>query len=275
VATLLIGPGVAFAALLVVFALLERRFPGVRGQRLVRRGFWTDVVYWFVVAPVGRVAAVVASLAATVVAALLVGTSPDAASLRGWVERDTAVGRQPLAVQVLELVVLADLIGYCTHRLFHRRRLWPFHAVHHSSVELDWLSSVRVHPVNDVVTSFVQALPLLLLGFEVGTLGPLAVVLTVYSIFVHANLNWRFGSLRYVLVSPVFHRWHHTTEQAGLDRNFAGLLPVWDVVFGTFYLPDDREPTRFGVCGEALPDGPVGQLFYPFRLGAERSSGPG
>nr|MDT0663767.1 sterol desaturase family protein [Micromonospora sp. DSM 115978] len=259
--TWLVGPVLAFVVLFGVFAVLERAFPSVRGQRRFRRGFLTDLAYWFVLAPVSRGAAFIAGVGALVVAALLFGVPLGGDGLRDWLERDTFAGSLPLWQQVLALLVVGDLIGYWTHRLFHRRpRLWRVHAVHHSSVDLDWLSSVRVHPLNDAVTVFAQSLPLLLLGFEFGSLGALAAVLTLYSIFVHANLDWSFGPFRYVVASPVFHRWHHTSEQEGLDRNFAGLLPVWDVLFGTFYLPRDRQPMKFGVLGDPLPEGPLGQL---------------
>jgi sterol desaturase/sphingolipid hydroxylase (fatty acid hydroxylase superfamily) len=115
--------------------------------------------------------------------------------------------------------------------------------------------------------TFVQALPLLLLGFQFGALGPFAAVLALYAIFIHANLRWDFGPLRYVVASPVFHRWHHTTEREGIDKNFAGLLPLWDLLFGSFYMPKDRLPMEFGVLGEKIPGGLHRQLVYPFRRG--------
>jgi sterol desaturase/sphingolipid hydroxylase (fatty acid hydroxylase superfamily) len=76
------------------------------------------------------------------------------------------ISRQPLWLQAIEIYVLVDFCAYWMHRLFHRGRWWPFHAVHHSSEELDWLASVRVHPVNDFVTKLAQVSPVLLLGFN-------------------------------------------------------------------------------------------------------------
>jgi sterol desaturase/sphingolipid hydroxylase (fatty acid hydroxylase superfamily) len=73
----------------------------------------------------------------------------------------------------------------------------------------------------------------------------------------------RLGPLRFVLASPAFHRWHHTSDEQGLDKNFAGLFPVWDLVFGTFYLPAEQ-PTAFGVRDE-VPAGFLAQLAWPFR----------
>jgi hypothetical protein len=90
---------------------------------------------------------------------------------------------------------------------------------------------------------------------------------------VHANLNWTFGPLKYVFASPVFHRWHHTLEDEGLDKNFAPTFPVLDLIFGTFYMPPGKLPARFGVHDTEFPEGFLGQFVYPFRRsGALRAS---
>jgi sterol desaturase/sphingolipid hydroxylase (fatty acid hydroxylase superfamily) len=137
--------------------------------------------------------------------------------------------------------------------------------VHHGSKELDWLSSVRLHPVNDVLSRLAAVVPILLLGFPPTILAGYVPFLTFYAILLHANLRWTFGPFRYVLASPGFHRWHHTSEEEGLDKNFAGLFPFIDLLFGTFYMPEGRQPERFGLTHEDVPDGLLGQLAYPFR----------
>jgi sterol desaturase/sphingolipid hydroxylase (fatty acid hydroxylase superfamily) len=68
-------------------------------------------------------------------------------------------------------------------------------------------------------------------------------------------------------VSPRFHRWHHTDEVEARDKNFAGLLPLWDILFGTYHMPRDARPTRFGTLTPA-PRGLLGQLVFPFRSAA-------
>jgi hypothetical protein len=80
---------------------------------------------------------------------------------------------------------------------------------------------------------------------------------------VHADVNWTFGPLRYVLVSPAFHRWHHSKQPEAIDKNFATVLPLWDVIFGTLYFPKGETPGNFGVH-ENLPENLVGQMIYPF-----------
>jgi sterol desaturase/sphingolipid hydroxylase (fatty acid hydroxylase superfamily) len=173
------------------------------------------------------------------------------------------LSRQPLWLQAIEIFVVGDFFGYWQHRLFHQARLWPFHAVHHSSTELDWLSSVRLHPINDIGSKLIQAVPLVALGFNLTTVALYAPITTFYAIMVHANLRWDLGLFRAVFVSPAFHRWHHTKAEEGLDKNFAGAFPLWDILFGTYYMPR-RQPTVFGI-DDPMPTGFIGQMIQPFR----------
>ena len=113
----------------------------------------------------------------------------------------------------------------CSHRLFHRRWLWRFHAIHHSSRTVDWLSTARLHPVNDALSRLAQVLPLYRLGFSGVALAAFVPCFTLYALLLHANVGWSFGPLRYLLASPTLHRWHHTTEAEGIDKNSAGLFP--------------------------------------------------
>ncbi len=78
-------------------------------------------------------------------------------------------------------------------------------------------------------------------------------------------MTWDFGPFRTLLASPAFHRWHHTSEEAGLDHNFAGMFPWLDLLFGTLYLPKGKQPTTFGVTGDVVPATFLGQLLYPLR----------
>ena len=129
---------------------------------------------------------------------------------------------------------------------------------------MDWLSSVRLHPVNDAVNKFALVLPLIALGFSPAATAGIAPFLALHAIMLHANLNWDFGPLRSVISSPVFHRWHHTKEAEALDKNFGGLLPVWDILFGTYHMPRGKTPTVFGT-DDKVPDTVGAQLVYAFR----------
>jgi len=89
---------------------------------------------------------------------------------------------------------------------------------------------------------------------------------------IHANVSWDLGPFRTVLASPAFHRWHHTKAEEGQDKNFAGGLPLWDILFGTYYMPR-RQPTVFGI-DEPMPEGIVGQMLQPFRRKPQNDAAP-
>lgn len=254
---------IAFVLTLLVLALvmraIERRWGLPRTWQ--RRGTLTDLVYWLVVPVISKLTGVVAFAIAAIGLSWIVGTSVEGAL--SYEARASWFADQPLALQIVLVLVVGDLVGYWAHRAFHTGALWRFHAVHHSSRDLDWLSAVRVHPVNDVLQRALQAIPVLAAGFDPRVVAAYVPFLALYAILLHANVTWTFGPLRYVIASPAFHRWHHTREDAGLDTNFAGLFPIWDLMFGTFHLPA-RPPQRFGVR-ESIPDGFVGQMLWPFR----------
>ena len=174
----------------------------------------------------------------------------------------------PVAAQALLVLIITDICQYWLHRLLHGRALWPFHAVHHSSTHVDWHTTWRVHPVNFLIYSAAVAALVRGLGFS-----PLVyVVLAPFNIFmgafVHANLNWSLGPLKYVIAGPVFHRWHHSDDPAVRDKNFAPTFPVLDLLFGTFHMPRGEAPQSYGAQG--VPDNIVGQMIYPFATIAAR-----
>jgi sterol desaturase/sphingolipid hydroxylase (fatty acid hydroxylase superfamily) len=255
----LVSIAVGFVVLALVFGAIERLFPAKR-QPIVRPGWWTDLAYWVFTPLVTRAVTRVAVIAALVPVLLLAGQGLEPERIaRGF----GPLSRQPIWLQAIEMIVLGDFIGYWTHRWFHGGWRWRFHAIHHSSTHLDWLAAVRLHPVNDIIGKLAIALPMVGLGFSPVATAGVVPFLTFYAILLHANVDWSFGPLRLIIASPAFHRWHHTSAAEGLDRNFAGLLPLWDMLFGTFWLPD-RKPTVFGV-DDPVPAHLTGQLLWPFR----------
>jgi sterol desaturase/sphingolipid hydroxylase (fatty acid hydroxylase superfamily) len=252
---------IAFVVLLVAFRLLDLLRPKEKRLALLRRGFWTDVTYWAFTPLVTR---------AITRACVIVAIVPVALLIYGKVDKELLLNgfgpasRLPLWLQAILILVLGDFVGYWMHRAFHGARLWRFHAVHHSSVDLDWLSAVRLHPVNDALMRVAGTLPILVLGFAPVAVAGIAPVLTLMAIVVHANVDWDWGPLRSVIASPRFHRWHHTDEAHARDKNFAGFLPVWDMLFGTYYMPKDRMTQSFGTA-TPVPGNLLGQMVFPFR----------
>lgn len=239
--------------LALVFVPLERALALVREQRILRTGWKTDLAHFL------------ASHLLVQVLALL--TITPAAVLFGGVVSPVlqgAVAAQPLVLQVIEAIVLADLFQYAVHRAFHAvPLLWRFHAVHHSSPAMDWLAGSRLHLVDVVVTRATTFIPLFVLGFAQPALVAYLVFVAFQAVFLHANVRLRFGWLRWILATPEFHHWHHAAEPEAVDRNFAVHLPVIDRIFGTAWLPD-RWPARYGVAGDPVPDGWWPQLVWPF-----------
>lgn len=253
---------ISLLVLAVIIGACEALWPAVPRhlESWLRPQFGLDLCYWFFNPIVTR--AVAGFCAAMVVFSLvgLSGVSLEQLKIAGF----GPVSRQPMWLIVPEMLLAGDFIGYWIHRAFHGLPdLWDLHAVHHSSEELDWLSAVRVHPLNDVISKTLRVVPFVFLGFPLTAIAAYVPLLTFLAIFVHANVPWRFGPLGYVIASPAFHRWHHTSAAEGLNRNFAGLFPVIDMLFGTFYLPP-HQPLQFGVK-EQMPRGFFGQLVYPFR----------
>jgi len=238
-----------------IMGVWERLAPAHPAQRFLRSGFVTDLIYWltpyFLYGPLAPKALTTLTSFAWL---WLTGSS---------VVGFAAVAGQPFWVQAAEAFLIADFLSYWAHRWLHGRSLWAFHAIHHGIVEMDWLSTIRNHPVNVVVQRLVLTLPLLALGFPMAAILAMAPISALYNIFTHANLNWRFGKLGYFAVSPVMHRWHHALEAEGHNSNFGEALAIWDVLFGTFYVPDHL-PQQLG-----LEDGPpedfVGQTLWPIH----------
>ena len=153
------------------------------------------------------------------------------------------------------------MVIYWQHRLLHRA-LWRVHAVHHSSSNLDWLSTYRMHPAE--VMFYLAAMPLLLwVGFSIQCFVWISSFRLFHNSFAHADLPWKLGPLRYVIVSPVFHRWHHETSSDALAKNFASAFCVYDLLFGGYHLPADWMPGSFGIP-DAVPAGFIRQVAYPF-----------
>ncbi len=179
----------------------------------------------------------------------------------------------PFWWQVAFYLLAADFLMYWTHRLFHGASLWRYHAIHHSAEDVDWSTAFRFHPLNICFHTYLSDAVMLYAGVSPAVLLFMVPFQTAIALFVHANLNWTLGPLKYVMASPVFHRWHHTKPDEGGNTNFAPTFPLWDVLFGTFYMPAGKLPARYGVDDPQFPAGFLGQMAYPFVRPAPASDG--
>lgn len=254
--------GAAF--LIVLFGIIEHLFGNKQGRSWRRPQMLTDFLLHVFDSVLTKPLNLV--LAGTTAALVLVPTGVISleALLAGEYRGFGPLAELPGWQQFVLAFLLGDFLLYWIHRVFHGRRLWRFHAVHHSSEHLDWLSSVRGHPVNDIVANALLFFPFLALGFGPGAAAGAGPALGVFALLGHADVDWDWGPFRHVIASPVYHRWHHSREPEAIDRNFAGFLPLWDIIFGTHYMPRDRKPTNFGIH-EPVVHTARGLLAHPFR----------
>jgi sterol desaturase/sphingolipid hydroxylase (fatty acid hydroxylase superfamily) len=177
---------------------------------------------------------------------------------------------QPIIVVGFLYIVINDFVGYWLHRAEHAiPLLWQFHSVHHAAEEMNFLTTYRVHPLSKLMWGFVGIFLLIVLGVPPTMWFPVTLVQLFLTTVQHSDLDWSFGPLHPILVSPVFHRQHHSRERRDFDRNYSQLFGIWDYLFGTAN-PSRTPPTAVGV--EGLPSEPtlMGQFWGPFRRIARR-----
>lgn len=191
----------------------------------------------------------------------------------GWLTIDS-LAALPAWAQLLILFVFTDFCVYWYHRAQHMNPvLWQFHKTHHSQTEMTALTVFRMSILDRLVTLAVLSVPAAMMG--VGYSFPLLIVTVLYfhQMLVHSATGWTLGPLGRIVVSPQFHEIHHSTAPEHIDRNFGGVLTVWDHLFAS---TADRgsAPIRWGLVGERVPESYIGQIFVPvvglYRLARAR-----
>ena len=156
----------------------------------------------------------------------------------------------PLLAQLVPALLLVELVEYSAHRAMHEVPwLWRFHAPHHSSERLYWLNALRFHPLDILVVGTGKLVPIAMLGADGGVVALVGIFSAVHGVFQHGNLPCRLGPLNWVFSMAELHRWHHSPISAESNHNYGGNLIFWDIVFGTRWLPADRDPpVRTGIA---------------------------
>jgi sterol desaturase/sphingolipid hydroxylase (fatty acid hydroxylase superfamily) len=238
-----------------LFIPVERLFPRRADQPVFRDEWREDIFYYLVSSFMVQVLTFLTFLPAKTVLAVAPVTG-----LRHW------VGELPFLVQLVAIMFLTDFVQYWVHRAFHRvPALWKFHAVHHSARSMDWMAGARMHFLEIIALRSTTVIPMFVLGFSPTAMNSYILLVYLYSTFVHANLNWRFPVIERFLVTPRFHHWHHGIEREAIDVNFAVHFPLFDRLFGTHYLPENKWPEGYGISGHPVPKGYWAQFQHPFR----------
>jgi sterol desaturase/sphingolipid hydroxylase (fatty acid hydroxylase superfamily) len=245
---------------LLIFVPFERLF-AARPQKIFRRGLLTDFAFLFF-----NTLLVMVGLIVIITVAILVNQSILPSEVK------QAIDELPYWVQVPLVIVIGDLGVYWTHRILHVvPAMWHIHAVHHAVEELDWLAAVHQHPLDVMFMKAGSLFPLFALGFSTEAIGTYFLVYYWQTFLIHANVRLNYGFLRYVLVSPEFHHWHHSSKIEARDKNFAGIFSIYDLLFGSVYLSKGQKAKTFGV-DNPMPTTYLALLVYPFVTRASKQT---
>ena len=238
----------------LIFIFIEKLFALRRDQPVFRPEWQTDLHHFIV--------------NHMVVGFVLLATNLLVHKLFGWAAHDGIrgwVANLNFFVAVFLIVLVADLVQYWTHRAYHEvPLLWRLHAVHHSVKSMDWLAGSRQHIIELLITRTLVLAPIYVLGFSKEVIDAYIVIVGFQAVFNHANVSVRLGPLRYLIVTPNFHHWHHSQDKEALDRNYAAHFAFLDYAFGTAVKADREWPERYGVLGDYVPNGFLKQLVFPF-----------
>jgi sterol desaturase/sphingolipid hydroxylase (fatty acid hydroxylase superfamily) len=159
---------------------------------------------------------------------------------------------------LIVLFLLVDLGFYVEHRCSHRiRLLWASHSVHHSSEKMQVTTAFRLSWTPLLSGVFVFYLPIVWIGYDpVWVFGMVSASLT-YQFFVHTELVPRIGWLEWMINTPSAHRVHHASNLEDIDKNFGGVLLIWDHLFGSYQAEREAIPVRYGLAHQrSSPNNP-------------------
>ncbi len=248
----------------LVFVFVEKLVPLRRDQPLFRAEWQNDLAHFFVNHLLVGFTLLVTSRVVRDVFGFLVS-----AKVQGF------VAELPFLVQLFLVVLVADLVQYTVHRAYHEVPfLWRFHSVHHSARSMDWLAGSRQHILELLFTRILVLAPIFVLGFPQRVIDVYVILVGFQAVFNHANVDVRLGPLRYLVVTPNFHHWHHSRDTEAIDKNYAAHFAFLDHLFGTAVSADRMWPRRYGVVGDYVPLGFFAQQLFPFVGSTESRERP-
>ncbi|MDX8348501.1 sterol desaturase family protein [Cognatiyoonia sp. IB215446] len=237
-----------------LFVPLERFFPA-RSEQIVFRAEWQEDMFYYLVS----------SMLVQVLGFITLAPSHYVNAQIPLDDIRIYIVNLPFWVQVVIIMMATDFVQYWVHRAFHTFPvLWRFHSIHHSTKKMDWLAGARMHFVEIGVLRALTAVPMFTLGFDPAAIQAYLLIVYFYSSFIHANIGWKFGFIERFLVTPRFHHWHHGSDREAIDINYASHFPIYDWLFGTHHLPEDKWPEDYGVIGDTVPRGYWRQFVHPF-----------
>lgn len=178
--------------------------------------------------------------------------------------------------------LLLDFASYFKHRAYHAWPvLWQLHVVHHSDTDMDVGTGLRHHPGDYVLDGFLTSGVVLLLGVPVEAVLAYLVLATAHNPFRHGNITipaWLDAGLRHSIVTPDWHRVHHSALERETNSNFGGVLTWWDRLFGTERAQPERGHNEMELGLEYFRDpaenGLFSMLTQPLRQPRARARMP-
>jgi sterol desaturase/sphingolipid hydroxylase (fatty acid hydroxylase superfamily) len=178
---------------------------------------------------------------------------------------------------IVALFFATEFVYYWHHRASHRIRwMWATHAVHHSATRLNLTAAIRLGWTGSISGNFLFFALLAWIGFHPVAIIAMLGVNLLYQFFIHTELVPRLGPLEWVLNTPAHHRVHHASNATCLDKNFGGMLIIFDRLFGTFAEKPADESLRYGLVNGVVSYNPLrialGEWLALFRDFARASS---
>jgi sterol desaturase/sphingolipid hydroxylase (fatty acid hydroxylase superfamily) len=159
-----------------------------------------------------------------------------------------------------------DFADYWCHRALHTRIGWPIHAVHHSDTHVNGFTAFRIHLLEVVTMKIFYIVLLTWLALPAEMIVAAYVVASLHTAYVHLELDIDHGPLNWLIASPRFHRWHHADAPEAYGKNLANMIPLWDLMFGTYHRHDTC-PVPMGAIRDGIPDTDAAKLVtLPFAL---------
>ncbi|MDO6811487.1 sterol desaturase family protein [Tenacibaculum soleae] len=252
---------------LVVWAL-EIVFPWRKNQSIFRKDFWLDLFYMFFNFFILNLIVLIA-LSNSAAQFFNDFLNTFKLSIKSFQVFD--INQFNFWIRIFVFFIIIDFVQWFTHTLLHKYNfLWKFHKVHHSVKEMGFAAHLRYHWMEPVLYNSMKYIPLAIIG---GFTAKDVAFVHFFNITIghlnHANINWDYGFLKYILNNPKMHIWHHAKELPENRKtgvNFGITLSIWDYIFKTNYIPYNGRDIELGFENdENFPQDFISQELYPLR----------
>ncbi len=242
----------------MIFILIEKLFPLYKNQAIFRKDWQIDLTHFLV--------------NHFIVGLVLLTVNFMIHRVFGWMIQTNFqqfIQHIIFLPQLFLCVLVADFMQYWTHRAYHEMPfLWKFHSVHHSAKTMDWIAGSRMHVLELICTRVCILGPIYVFGFEKSVMDAYIIIVGFQAVFNHANVHLPWGAIKYFLVTPDFHHWHHSSDDIAIDKNYAAHFSFLDYIFGSAIskekMGNQKFPEKYGVVGDYVPSGFINHQIFPF-----------